>query len=112
MIGDSGVGKSNLLLRYARNEFQYDSKSTIGVEFATQSIRYDGKVITAQLWDTAGQERYRAVTNAYYRGAVAALVVYDITNRDSFQHIEKWLTELKFHAENEMIIMLVGNKVR
>lgn len=76
MIGDSGVGKSNLLSRFTRNEFNLDSKSTIGVEFATRSIAVDSKTIKAQIWDTAGQERYRAITSAYYRGAVGALLVY------------------------------------
>ena len=79
LIGDSGVGKSNLLSRFTRNEFMLESKSTIGVEFATRSIQVDGKTIKAQIWDTAGQERYRAITSAYYRGAVGALLVYDIT---------------------------------
>jgi len=74
LIGDSGVGKSNLLSRFTRNEFNLDSKSTIGVEFATRSIQVDAKTIKAQIWDTAGQERYRAITSAYYRGAVGALV--------------------------------------
>ena len=77
LIGDSGVGKSNLLSRFTRNEFNLESKSTIGVEFATRSIQVDGKTIKAQIWDTAGQERYRAITSAYYRGAVGALLVYD-----------------------------------
>ena len=72
LIGDSGVGKSNLLSRFTRNEFSLDSKSTIGVEFATKSIQAEGKTIKAQIWDTAGQERYRAITSAYYRGAVGA----------------------------------------
>ena len=80
LIGDSGVGKSNLLSRFTRNEFNLESKSTIGVEFATRSIQVDGKTIKAQIWDTAGQERYRAITSAYYRGAVGALLVYDIGN--------------------------------
>ena len=79
LIGDSGVGKSNLLSRFTKDEFSKDSKSTIGVEFATRSIQVDGKTIKAQVWDTAGQERYRAITSAYYRGAVGALLVYDIT---------------------------------
>ena len=78
LIGDSGVGKSNLLSRFTRNEFNLESKSTIGVEFATRSITVEGKTIKAQIWDTAGQERYRAITSAYYRGAVGALLVYDI----------------------------------
>ena len=81
LIGDSGVGKSNLLSRFTRNEFSLESKSTIGVEFATRSIEVDGKTIKAQIWDTAGQERYRAITSAYYRGAVGALLVYDITKQ-------------------------------
>ena len=95
VIGDSGVGKSNLLSRFTRNEFNLESKSTIGVEFATKSIKTEGKTIKAQIWDTAGQERYRAITSAYYRGAVGALVVYDITKDVSFTNVSKWLAELK-----------------
>lgn len=95
LIGDSGVGKSNLLSRFTKNEFSLESKSTIGVEFATRSIRVDDKVVKAQIWDTAGQERFRAVTSAYYRGAVGALIVYDITRRTTFDSISRWLDELK-----------------
>jgi Ras-related protein Rab-11A len=80
MIGDSGVGKSNLLMRYTKGEFNPNSKTTIGVEFFTKTIKtQDKKVIKAQIWDTAGQERYKSITNAYYRGAVGALLVYDTT---------------------------------
>ncbi|KAF3443210.1 hypothetical protein FNV43_RR12891 [Rhamnella rubrinervis] len=82
---DSGVGKSNLLSRFTRNEFSLESKSTIGVEFATRSIHVDDKVVKAQIWDTAGQERYRAITSAYYRGAVGALLVYDVTRHETRQ---------------------------
>merc|ERR1712211_36727 len=110
IIGDSGVGKSNLLSRFTRNEFHLDSKSTIGVEFATRSIQHDGKIIKAQIWDTAGQERYRAITSAYYRGAVGALLVYDISKQATFKNVERWLTELREHADNNIVIMLVGNK--
>ena len=91
IIGDTGVGKSNLLSRFTKDEFTKDSKSTIGVEFATRQIEHDGKTIEAQVWDTAGQERYRAVTAAYYRNAAGALIVYDVTNRDSFENCAKWL---------------------
>jgi len=98
IIGDSGVGKSNLLSRFTRNEFHLDSKSTIGVEFATRSIQHDGKIIKAQIWDTAGQERYRAITSAYYRGAVGALLVYDISKRLTFENVERWLKELRCAA--------------
>uniref|UniRef100_A0A2P2IIR8 Uncharacterized protein n=1 Tax=Rhizophora mucronata TaxID=61149 RepID=A0A2P2IIR8_RHIMU len=94
LIGDSAVGKSNLLSRFARNEFDSNSKATIGVEFQTQGVDIDGKEIKAQIWDTAGQERFRAVTSAYYRGAVGALVVYDITRRTSFDSVKRWLDEL------------------
>ncbi|PVG00577.1 GTPase [Serendipita vermifera] len=110
LIGESGVGKSNLLTRFTRNEFTLDSKSTIGVEFATKSINVDDKVIKAQIWDTAGQERYRAITAAYYRGAVGALLVYDISKRDTFTKVARWLKELKDHADSNIAIILVGNK--
>lgn len=110
LIGDSGVGKSNLLSRFTRNEFNLETKSTIGVEFATRSIQADGKTIKAQIWDTAGQERYRAITSAYYRGAVGALLVYDISKQVTFKNVERWLTELRENAAQNIVIMLVGNK--
>lgn len=110
LIGDSGVGKSNLLSRFTRNEFNLESKSTIGVEFATRSIVVDGKKIKAQIWDTAGQERYRAITSAYYRGAVGALLVYDIAKHLTYENTERWLKELRDHADDNIVIMLVGNK--
>ncbi|KAJ7536193.1 hypothetical protein O6H91_12G059400 [Diphasiastrum complanatum] len=132
LIGDSGVGKSNLLSRFTRNEFCLESKSTIGVEFATRSIeegailkqecqslheskcflkqQVDGKTIKAQIWDTAGQERYRAITSAYYRGAVGALLVYDLTKHSTYDNIQRWLKELRDHADSNIVIMLVGNK--
>ncbi|XP_065063745.1 ras-related protein Rab-11A-like [Rhopilema esculentum] len=110
LIGDSGVGKSNLLSRFTRNEFNLESKSTIGVEFATRSIQIGGKTIKAQIWDTAGQERYRAITSAYYRGAVGALLVYDIAKHITYENIERWLKELRDHADSNIVIMTVGNK--
>lgn len=110
LIGDSGVGKSNLLSRFTRNEFTLESKSTIGVEFATRSIQTEGKTIKAQIWDTAGQERYRAITSAYYRGAVGALLVYDIAKHASYENVERWLKELRDHANANIVVMLVGNK--
>ncbi|KAK7283861.1 hypothetical protein RIF29_13609 [Crotalaria pallida] len=110
MIGDSGVGKSQLLNRFVKNEFNMKSKATIGVEFLTKTVVMDHKVVKAQIWDTAGQERYQAITTAYYRGATGALLAYDITNRRSFEHVGKWLEELRIHADKNIIIMLVGNK--
>ncbi|CAH1415874.1 unnamed protein product [Lactuca virosa] len=111
LIGDSGVGKTNLLRRFSNNEFILESKSTIGVEFGTRSINIEDKIIKAQMWDTAGQERYRAITNAYYKGAVGALIAYDITRKVSFENVGKWLKELRDHTDQNIVIMLVGNKV-
>ncbi|XP_047163538.1 ras-related protein RABA1f-like [Vigna umbellata] len=110
LIGDSGVGKSNILSRFTKNEFCVLSKSTIGVEFATRSIRVDDKVLKAQIWDTAGQERYRSITSAYYRGAVGALLVYDVTRHATFENVERWFKELRDHTDNKIVVMVVGNK--
>ncbi|PHT76737.1 Ras-related protein YPT3 [Capsicum annuum] len=110
LIGDSGVGKSNLLSRFTKNEFNLESKSTIGVEFATKSMNVDGKVIKAKIWDTAGQERYRAITSAYYRGAVGALLVYDVTRHVTFENVTRWLKELRDHTDPNIVVMLLGNK--
>ncbi|WJX64071.1 Ras-related protein RABA2a [Trifolium repens] len=110
LIGDSGVGKSNILSRFTRNEFCLESKSTIGVEFATRTLQVEGKTVKAQIWDTAGQERYRAITSAYYRGAVGALLVYDITKRQTFENVQRWLRELRDHADSNIVIMMAGNK--
>lgn len=110
VIGDSAVGKSQLLSRFAKNDFCFDSKSTIGVEFQTRTVHINSKLIKAQIWDTAGQERYRAVTSAYYRGALGAVVVYDITKRQTFDHVARWVDELRAHADSSIVIMLIGNK--
>ncbi|CAL9732482.1 GTP-binding protein Ypt32p/YPT11 [Monosporozyma unispora] len=110
LIGDSGVGKSNLLSRFTTDEFNIESKSTIGVEFATRTIEVEGKKIKAQIWDTAGQERYRAITSAYYRGAVGALIVYDISKSSSYENCNHWLTELRENADDNVAVGLIGNK--
>jgi Ras-related protein Rab-11A len=110
LIGDSGVGKSNILSRFTRNEFNLESKATIGVEFAQKTINIEGKIVKAQIWDTAGQERYRAITSAYYRGAVGALLVYDVCKYTSFENVEKWLKEMKDHADSQIVVLLAGNK--
>ena len=110
LIGDSGVGKSNLLTRFTTNEFNLESKTTIGVEFSTKTLKVKDKTIKAHIWDTAGQERYRAITSAYYRGAVGALLVYDISKSYTFNSVERWLKELREHADANIVIMLVGNK--
>uniref|UniRef100_H3CED9 Ras-related protein Rab-25 n=1 Tax=Tetraodon nigroviridis TaxID=99883 RepID=H3CED9_TETNG len=109
LIGESGVGKSNLLSRFTKNEFNHDSRTTIGVEFSTRTVELSGFTIKAQIWDTAGLERYRAITSAYYRGAVGALLVYDITKHLTYDSVERW-KELYEHAEANIVVMLVGNK--
>jgi small GTP-binding protein len=110
LIGDSGVGKSNMLSRFAKDEFRLDSKPTIGVEFAYRNIRVKDKLIKAQIWDTAGQERFRAITSSYYRGALGALLVYDITRRSSYESVGRWLVELREFGGEDMVVILVGNK--
>lgn len=110
LIGDSGVGKTNLLSQFARNQFNPDSKTTIGVEFATKTVQIGDKTIKAQIWDTAGQERYRAITNAYYKGAIGAMLLYDITSQMTFNSLGKWLKELRDNSDTNLVVMLVGNK--
>ncbi|KAI9433830.1 GTPase [Lactarius indigo] len=110
LTGDTGVGKSNLLSRFTRNDFNVESRSTIGVEFATRTITVDDKRVKAQIWDTAGQERYRAVTAAYYRGAVGALLLYDVTKPSTFASVKKWVEEVREHASPHIVTLLVGNK--
>lgn len=110
IVGDTGVGKTNILKRYLENKFDQNSKSTIGVEFGTKNIKLNDKVIKAQIWDTAGQERYRSITSAYYRGAQGAFVVYDITRKETFDSIDKWVSDLKNNGDEKIIIHLIGNK--
>ncbi|XP_010428296.1 PREDICTED: ras-related protein RABA6a-like [Camelina sativa] len=110
LIGDSAVGKSNLLSRFSKDEFRLDSKPTIGVEFAYRNVHVGDKIIKAQIWDTAGQERFRAITSSYYRGALGALLIYDITRRTTFENIKKWLFELRDFSNPDTVVVLVGNK--
>ncbi len=110
LIGDSSVGKSNILSRYLHDKFNVNTKTTVGVEFGWKKIEVDGMKIKAQIWDTAGQERYKSITNAYYKGAKGALLVYDISNKDSFDNVDKWLSEFKKYSDKDYTILLVGNK--
>ena len=110
LIGDSGVGKSCVLLRFVDNAFSKSYISTIGVDFKIRTVIIDGKVIKLQIWDTAGQERFRTITSSYYRGAHGILLVYDITDRISFANLPNWLSELKKYASNNVSTILVGNK--
>ena len=110
LIGDSCVGKSNILSKYLKNEFDQSSKATVGVEFGTKTVEMNDKKIKIQIWDTAGQERYRSITSAYYKGAKGAFIVYDITRRNTFDNIDKWISDLKTNGDNNISIMLIGNK--
>jgi Ras-related protein Rab-1A len=111
LIGDSGVGKSCLLLRFTDDSYTDSYISTIGVDFKIRTHEIDGKKVKLQIWDTAGQERFRTITTSYYRGAHGIIVVYDITDRDSFDNIKEWLKEIEKYAHENVNILLVGNKV-
>ena len=110
LIGDSGVGKTNILSRYINNTFSETTKSTVGVELGTKVEEFNNTKIKVQIWDTAGQERYKSITKTYYKGAKGALIVYDITKKDSFQNIDKWIQDLKEFGEEDAAILIVGNK--
>ena len=110
LIGDSSVGKSNILLKYLKGEFDQNSRATVGVEFGTKNIKIKNKKIKIQIWDTAGQERYRSITSAYYKGAKGAFIVYDITRKLTFDNIDKWVTDLKTNGDKNISIVLIGNK--
>ena len=110
LIGDSGVGKSCMLLRFADDTYTESYISTIGVDFKIRTISLDGKTIKLQIWDTAGQERFRTITSSYYRGAHGIIVVYDVTNRVSFDNVQRWLTEIDKYARENVNKLLVGNK--
>jgi len=110
IIGDTGAGKSCLLLQFTDKRFQPVHDLTIGVEFGARMVTIDNRQIKLQIWDTAGQESFRSITRSYYRGAAGALLVYDISRRDTFAHLSRWLQEARQNGNENMTIMLIGNK--
>ena len=110
LIGDSAVGKTNIMSKYLKGQFQENSKATVGVEFGSKLFKIDNHNIKAQIWDTAGQEKYKAITGAYYKGSKGAFVVYDITRKETFDSADRWINDLKVSADPKINIMLIGNK--
>lgn len=110
IVGDSGVGKSNILSRYISDEFSKDSKATIGVELATKTYKMNDKIIKINLWDTAGQERYKSISSAYYKGAKGAVIVYDVTKKDTLDNVYNWYREIREMAGSDISIIILGNK--
>ena len=110
LIGDSSVGKTNILSKYISDEYDPDTQATIGVELSTKNYTFDNNEVKVQIWDTAGQEKYRSITSSYYKGAHGCLLVYDITRKVTFENINKWLAEIKLSSNNEINMVLIGNK--
>jgi len=110
LIGDSSVGKTNIMSKYLKNQFNENSKATVGVEFGSKLFKLNGHNIKAQIWDTAGQEKYKAITGAYYKGSKGAFVVYDITRKETFESVDKWINDLKSSGDPKLIIIIIGNK--
>lgn len=110
LLGDSGVGKSSIILRYIDNMFSSNLMNSIGVDFKLKNINVDNKKVKLQIWDTAGQERFRTITTSYYKGAQAIIIVYDVTEKDSFDHLKNWLSDIDKFAKEGVMKILVGNK--
>ena len=110
LIGNPGVVKSCLLLRFSDDTYTNDYISTIGVDFKIKTIELDGKTVKLQIWDTAGQERFRTITSSYYRGSHGIIIVYDVTDQDSFDSVKMWLQEIDRYATSTVLKLLVGNK--
>ena len=111
VIGDSSVGKTNIIKTYTTKTFKENTQPTVGVEFYTKAFKINNEYVKLEIWDTAGQERYQSVANSYYRGSHGALVVYDITKEESFINIEKWIRNTIDKSNKNIKIVLVGNKI-
>ena len=111
IVGDSGVGKSNIISRYCNDQFIQDGKATVGVELENKFFKINNEVLNVSIWDTAGQERFKSITNAYYRGAHGVIVVFDLTRKETFLNCKNWFTEVKnSNNQNLQNLLLIGNK--
>ncbi|MES1919295.1 Ras- protein Rab-8B [Bonamia ostreae] len=110
-IGDSAVGKSSVLIKFTEDIFDIDKTATIGVDFKTKNIQIDGKIVKLQIWDTAGQERFRTITNTYYRDSDGIILMFDVTNRKTFENVQGWISNIKKNAPDYISVVLIGNKI-
>ena len=112
LLGDSSVGKTCFLMRYTDNTFQEIHMSTIGLDYKLKNVQLDdGKMVKIQIWDTAGQDRFRSITKNYYKGAHGIILIYDITNKKSFENVRTWINQIKEEVSEKVSIILVGNKI-
>jgi len=111
LLGDSGVGKSSIIIRYTENTFSPNLMNSIGVDFKLKNIVTNNKKVKLQIWDTAGQERFKTITTSYYKGAQAIVIVFDVTDKDSFDHLKNWMSDIDKFAKEGIMKFLVGNKV-
>ena len=110
LIGDSGVGKTSVILRYTKNVFHEEFLNSIGVDFKSKDLNIDGRKVKLQIWDTAGQERFRTITTSYYRGAHAIVIVFDLTKRQTYEHVQKWMNDINRFAKENVLKLIIGNK--
>ena len=110
LVGDPAVGKTNILSRFTKNEFLDDNRSTVGVEFSTKLFNVNDTNIKVNIWDTAGQERFRSITLSYYKGSKGAIIVYDVSRRETFEHIEKWHKDITENTDDNIAVIMIGNK--
>ena len=111
LLGDSSVGKTCILTRYADNTFQEEHMATIGLDFKIKSVNLNGKIVKVQIWDTAGQDRFKSITKNYYKGAHGIILIYDVTKRKTFDNLKNWIDTIKEEVSDKVSVILVGNKI-
>lgn len=111
LIGETAVGKTNLLLRYTENKYDFSQRPTIGMDFVSKDITIEGRKIKIQFWDTAGQEKYKSIANSYFKISNGIILVYDVSRRETFEKLDRWLVDIRSNSQHEVKILLVGNKI-